>query len=304
MTYSLDLINLVQHLYINNVKLKDISLKLNIHVQTIYRWMKLYKNNILPVKNRIIISKINKEKIDNKIIEYVNKNKGCTLKDISYNINNKVSLSTIYRILKKYNITHKKINNHIIYKKQEDITQNRIDFVKENPLDENNIYIDESSFCIDDNKRYGYSQKGDRISIIKHARNRSRYSLIMAISKNKVECYKIVKNAVNTDIYLDFIKDNINIFKYKNIYQDNAQIHHTKKLKEYININKLSFRYNPPYSPEFNPIEIIFSKMKTLYRNLEHINIIDDIINTINKINKNDLSNSYKHTFNIIKNYL
>jgi transposase len=46
---------------------------------------------------------------------------------------------------------------------------------------------------------------------------------------------------------------------------------------------------NPAYSQDFNPIEFIFSKLKTLYRKLEHNNIIEEVKSVINKITESDL---------------
>lgn len=63
--------------------------------------------------------------IDN-ITNYVNKNTGCSLKNIQNEINKELSLSTIFKILKKNNFSHKKINNNIIYKNIEEIDKDRI----------------------------------------------------------------------------------------------------------------------------------------------------------------------------------
>lgn len=284
-------------------------MQLNISVNTIYRWVKIYYSKkiiISRIENRIKPINNNKKELVDKIINYINKNSGCSLKDIKNYINNKISISTIHRILKNNNISHKKIKNHLVFKSKNEIDSIRKEFVKNINIDDinNNIYIDESSFCINDNKRYGYSLKGHKINITKHSKYRERYSLIMAISNSNVLCYKIVKYGVKSNEYIDFINKNINIFKNKKVYQDNARIHHTLKLKELINKNNLSFKYNPPYTPEFNPIEIIFSKMKTIYRNLKHDNIINEINDIIKNININDLNNCYNHTKSIIKNYL
>lgn len=48
----------------------------------------------------------------------------------------------------------------------------------------------------------------------------------MAISNKKIESYKIIKGSIDSNIYLDFYKENNKIFKFRKIYQDNARIHH------------------------------------------------------------------------------
>ena len=61
--------------------------------------------------------------------------------------------------------------------------------------------------------------------------------------------------------------------------------------------------YIPAYSPIFNPIEMSFSKIKSNYRKLDHVDIKQDIIDSINKITSADLANYYKHVCNIINEY-
>ena len=62
-------------------------------------------------------------------------------------------------------------------------------------------------------------------------------------------------------------------------------------------------KYIPPYSPEFNPIELIFSKMKTKFRSLDHNNLLRDIETSIKIINQSDLEKCYYHTIKCIKEY-
>ena len=177
-----------------------------------------------------------------KIIEADHK---ITLKGIKNKINNIVSVSTIYRFLKTKNISYKKINNKLIFKDIEVINENRNKW--RNNLDinkfRNGIHIDESSFCVGDLKRYGYSKKGKRIEFIKHSRTRERYSLLMAISKNKVEKYEIYKGSVSSENYADFLRT-LDV-KNRDVFQDNARIHHSKLVKEYCK-DKINLIFNPP----------------------------------------------------------
>ncbi len=73
--------------------------------------------------------------------------------------------------------------------------------------------------------------KGTKIKIMKHKKSRERYSLLMAISNKKIESYKIIKGSVDSIRYLDFYNENTQLFKTKQVYQDNARIHHAKIVK-------------------------------------------------------------------------
>ena len=83
-----------------------------------------------------------------------------------------------------------------------------------------------------------------------------------------------------------------------NILLDNARIHHSKYLKENVSDN-INFIYNIPYTPEFNPIEQMFSKLKYLLRksNLTNNNIIKKIDLSLDKINSNDLNGYFRNSF-------
>ena len=59
--------------------------------------------------------------------------------------------------------------------------------------------------------------------------------------------------------------------KNKNIIMDNVSFHHSKIIKNYINSKNWNIIYTPPYSPNFNPIENIFSKIKNYYRKYKSI---------------------------------
>ena len=314
MTYSIDIINLFINNYINRISISEISKNIHISIQTLRRWIKLYKNNIInkiPLKDEDLlknrnIHKLNKKyKFRNDIINYVNKNEGCLLDDIYKSINKEISKSTICRILKENNITRKKCNIRVVCRNIDKINELRIKFSK--TVDEDifldSEFIDETSFCIDDIFNNGYSQKGKEIlKITKHSRNKERFTLLSSISKNTIR-YQILEGSVNSEIYLKFISDNKEDFKNRNIVQDNARIHHSKIVKNYCLENNIKMVYNPPYSPEFNPIELIFNKVKTEYKKLDHKNIKNEITECLKKITEQDIINCMLHSLKIINSY-
>jgi transposase len=82
---------------------------------------------------------------------------------------------------------------------------------------------------------------------------------------------------------------------------DNARIHHSRIVVDYMNTTNHKIIYNVPYCPEFNPIELIFSKFKAIIRKKDN-SIPSNMINNINKsfmkITKTDLINCYNHSLN------
>ena len=49
---------------------------------------------------------------------------------------------------------------------------------------------------------------------------------------------------------------------------DNAPWHKTKKVKDYCKENNITLLFLPPYSPEFNPIERVWSFAKSKVKNI------------------------------------
>ena len=84
------------------------------------------------------------------------------------------------------------------------------------------------------------------------------------------------------------------------IITDNASCHRSKVTKDYLKSQNILFKYNLPYSPELNPIEMVFAKIKNGIR-YKMINTHEDISKYLdsvtNNITSNEMSNYYKHSY-------
>ena len=212
---------------------------------------------------------------------------------------------TISRIAKANNIVHKKINNKTVAKDQLKIEEERKHFVRMINYDMKNvIFTDEVSFCIDDHKRYAYGEKGKEKNIRwKHKQNKKRLTTIAAISYSGIVATKTIEGSVNKEVYKSFIEENLNHFKNKIIIQDNARCHHARIVKAFALENDIELKYNPAYSPEFNPIELAFNKVKCLYRQMEHENMLSDINRSFLHVTENDCKKFYNHSQKFIQRY-
>ena len=95
--------------------------------------------------------------------------------------------------------------------------------------------------------------------------------------------YQLFKRAVNTEGFLDYLKN----LKQKHgkgqliLYLDNLGVHKSKATKElYTKLNIVPV-FSPIYSPELNPIEYVFSKLKQ----------------KVKKMRLNDMMGKTKRTF-------
>ena len=166
----------------------------------------------------------------------------------------------------KKSTTHKPRTNNIINKgKRRDFV---LIMIKEIDQNMKFIFLDETSFNMEGKKCYGWSLKGEILSL--EAKNRScNYSLIAAMTQSRLIGFMIVRRYVNGVAFLGFIMMLLNhlIIEEKNKIEDyafvldNASIH-----KKYLENNKieknLKIIWTPPYSPQMNPIEMIWSQWK------------------------------------------
>lgn len=81
---------------------------------------------------------------------------------------------------------------------------------------------------------------------------------------------------------------------------DNLRAHHNKDLKDKLKNKGLDGRWLPPYSPELNPIEEVFSNLKRSLR-YKRVNDVKELREEIGieveEINKRGLECYYKHSY-------
>ena len=63
---------------------------------------------------------------------------------------------------------------------------------------------------------------------------------------------------------------------------DNMRSHHAKAVKQLLDSSKVTYLYLPPYSPDLNPIEKMWSKLKAFLRK-EKIRMASELPSAISK---------------------
>ena len=253
-----------------SVSIKDVLIAYNISKSSLYNWIALDKLNMLTEKKKYT----KKNKKTNFLVlayikKYVLKRINFKMKLLQTAIKRKFQISigksSIYTSLSKLNITYKQIYQKKIYGDRKKLNKNVRQFKKQiKSINQNDIIsIDEVS--VDTHITYikGWSQIGKRI--YKELNSvRIRFTIICAISNKKIIAYKIIKGSSKATDFLDFIKNDLEGQHNKYFLLDNARIHHSRIVKNYINNTSNKLLFNVPYYPEFNPIEKVFSIFKKI----------------------------------------
>ena len=274
----------------------------NIGNGTLYNWVN-NKGNLKPKYTRK--SKFTpacKCYIRTYVISHIN----FDYKKLIYLINKKfkisISKSSIYSLLSQMHITRQKIRKKIVIKNIEKL-KNETQKFKEKIKNINQnliVSLDETSIDTHISSNYGWGISGKRITDIKTV-SRIRYTITTAVSNNKVIYWNIVKGSSNKETFKTFLINLVSKLKCKHyILLDNARIHHAKIIKEYIDTTNCELLFNVPYSPEYNPIEQVFSKFKSIIRkksnNTVKKSLFKNIKSAFNKINKKDLKGFFRNS--------
>jgi len=95
-------------------------------------------------------------------------------------------------------------------------------------------------------------------------------TLIAALGVDGIRCSMMVDGAVNADVFETFLEKVLirELSEGDVVVMDNLSSHKGSRTRELIESAKARLLYLPPYSPDLNPIEMIFSKAKQILRGL------------------------------------
>ena len=97
-------------------------------------------------------------------------------------------------------------------------------------------------------------------------------TLIAALGLEGMRCSTVVDGAINRDVFEAFVEHVLvpELRAGDVVVMDNLSSHKGGRIRELIHATGAELRYLPPYSPDLNPIELVFSKIKQLMRTLAH----------------------------------
>lgn len=187
-----------------------------------------------------------------------------------------VSPATLCKFLKEMNFSRQKMQ--IVAKQRDD--QLRSAFKDDVTIYEPHmlVFIDETGFDRRNSlRRYGYSVRGKTPQSCRLLIRGERISVIGIMTVDGILDLKVVHGSGNGDVFLEFVETNLlpclmpfNGTNHNSIViLDNCSIHHIAPVAELINSVGAMLHYLPPYSPDYNPIEWCFSKVKGVIPSLE-----------------------------------
>jgi transposase len=129
------------------------------------------------------------------------------------------------------------------------------------------VSLDESGADERGRPVYGYALRG-QLAIINHppvkVPQHIRTSLLLAIASNGQRFHFLQNGSIDGDIFADFILA-MPFPTGSVLLMDNHSIHGTDEVLVALQVKGYRVLYTPPYTPELNPIEMIFGTLKNDY---------------------------------------
>lgn len=132
------------------------------------------------------------------------------------------------------------------------------------------IFIDETWAKTNMTRLYGRAPVGQRlIGKVPHGHWKTT-TLIAALGFEGVRCATLVDGAIDADLFEAFVEQVLvpELREGDVVVLDNLSSHKRVRTRELIEAAGAQLVFLPPYSPDFNPIEMIFAKVKQLLRSL------------------------------------
>jgi transposase len=130
------------------------------------------------------------------------------------------------------------------------------------------LFIDESGVNLTLTRLYGRGEPGKRVHETVPQNYGENISMLAALGVKGLRAPMTVNGAVDGDVFRAYVRKVLGpvVRKGDVVLMDNLQAHKVSGIEEMIRERGARLEYLPPYSPDLNPIEQCWSKIKTFLR--------------------------------------
>src|ERR1044072_127555 len=227
-----------------------------------------------------------------------------------------VSQQAVSRMLKKHDITNKKITYHSVdqlrYKK---VIKQFVETTKPLLATVPFSALDECSFHLNEVPRRSYATKGWRANSRKPSSKGENHTLILLIRNMKsqgVIHYELIQGGMKSKNFHEFISTlKLPTSETHYLLMDNLKVHRANQsclnlgltpIKELLARKNIQPTYLPPYSPELNPTELCFNFIrksieKQKPRSTEELKLAID--KAVALLQEKNMTEYFRHCFDL-----
>ena len=192
----------------------------------------------------------------------------CELYGQAYGV--RVGVTTMHFTLKRMGLSYKKKTFHDPKRRKEGANGIKDSYLcqLDGVTPENRLYLDETGSSLNLNLDYGRSPKGERVHDEKPAAPGETISTAAVLTERGIEAVAQYRGTLTAKRFISYLEVYVLalIVGGKVLIMDNHTVHCAKAVQRFLDGHKVPFVFLPPYSPELNPIEEAFSKIKHYIR--------------------------------------
>jgi transposase len=132
------------------------------------------------------------------------------------------------------------------------------------------VFIDESSVSTNITRLYGRAPRGKRlVQKVLHG-NWKTTTFIAALRHDRVTAPFVLEGAMNGEMFRAYVEQGLapTLKRGDIVFMDNVSVHKVVGVREAIEARGAVLVYLPAYSPDLNPIEQVFAKLKAILRKI------------------------------------
>jgi len=182
------------------------------------------------------------------------------------------STSVLWRFFDRHGITFKKKTAHAEEQQRADVlTQRRKWFEGQLDLDPTKlVFIDETGATTNMARKWGRCRRGRRLRVgIPHGHYKT-VTLVAGLRLSGLVAQKAFDRPMNAATFEEWVEKCLvpKLSPGDVVIMDNLSSHKGPRVEELIKAAGAELRYLPPYSPDMNPIEKAYSKLKSFLRKI------------------------------------
>jgi transposase len=130
------------------------------------------------------------------------------------------------------------------------------------------VFVDESGVTTDLLRRYARSLRGDRISDHTPCSHWETHTVVAALRPTEFTATAVFDGPIDSATFLAYVEQVLvpSLRPGDVVVLDNLAAHKQPEVRAAIEQAGAYLRFLPPYSPDFNPIELAFAKLKAFLR--------------------------------------
>lgn len=130
------------------------------------------------------------------------------------------------------------------------------------------VFLDESGININMTRHYARSKTDERAVDSTPINTPCNTTILSSIRLDGRAAHIVYQGGTTAERFAGYLKDTLipTLSSEDIIVMDNMRSHHAKVVKQVLDASGIRYLYLPPYSPDLNPIEKMWSKIKAYLR--------------------------------------